>query len=102
MKKLPYNIKDTKSILDYAKKLEGKTLRQVLPKDEIVSNEYKGKGGFGQFVEKIYFKYNPNSDTEPDFPDAGIELKTTGLKKNSKGWRATERLSLSKINFFED
>ena len=36
-----------------------------------------GKGGIGNAIEEGWFGYTPNSDTEPDFPEAGIELKVT-------------------------
>lgn len=36
-----------------------------------------GKGAIGTVVEESWFGYSPNSDAEPDFPEAGVELKVT-------------------------
>ncbi len=99
--KLPYNPNDKKSIVDYAKLLKGKTLRQVCNIDEIKNNR-KGKGHFGQILEEFYFFYKPNSDSEPDFPIAKLELKSTPLKQLQKQeYRSKERLVLSIINYLE-
>src|SRR5690606_30893408 len=61
-----------------------------------------GKGGFGNMVEELYFKYKPNSEAQPDFPEAGIELKTTPLKKISKGLVSKERLVFNIINYMQE
>jgi DNA mismatch repair protein MutH len=98
---LPYNPKDKKSIIDYAKSLKGKSLRQVCDFTSIRNNR-KGKGHFGQIIEEFYFFYKPNSDSEPDFPIAGLELKSSPLKKlKNKELRAKERLVLNIINYLE-
>lgn len=99
--KLPYNPKDKKSVIDYAKLLKGKTLRQVCNVN-LIKNNRKGKGHFGQILEEYYFLYKPNSDSEPDFPIAKLELKTSPLKKlfNSE-FRSKERLVLNIINYLE-
>jgi DNA mismatch repair protein MutH len=99
--KLPYNPKDKKSVIDYAKMLEGKSLRQVCD-IEIIKNNRNGKGYFGQILEEFYFFYKPNSESEPDFPIAKLELKSTPLKKllNSE-FRSKERLVLNIINYLE-
>ncbi|MBS4539646.1 restriction endonuclease [Clostridium sp. D2Q-11] len=60
------------------------------------------KGGLGQLLEKYYFQYQLNSDSEPDFKEAGVELKVTPFKKNKskkKPFSAKERLVLNIINF---
>jgi DNA mismatch repair protein MutH len=98
--KLPYNPKDKKSIIDYAKLLKDKSLRQVCDVSAIKNNR-KGKGHFGQILEEFYFHYKPNSDSEPDFPIAKLELKSSPLKqlKNNE-YRSKERLVLNIINYF--
>lgn len=54
----------------------------------------KNKGGLGGFVEENIFNYSANSDDNPDFIDAGIELKVTPIKKNQDGSISSkERLS---------
>ncbi len=98
---LPYNHEDKDSIRVYAQKLKGKTLRQVCDVS-IVENSYSGKGKFGQLLEKFYFLYEPNSNSEPDFPIAGVELKSSPLKKEKKNnYKAKERLVLNIINYLE-
>ncbi len=98
---LPYNPEDKESIVAFAKKLKGKTLREICDED-ILNHGYGGKGNFGQVLEKFYFLYEPNSDAEPDFPVAGLELKSTPLKQlRNKEFRSKERLVLNMINYLE-
>lgn len=99
--KLPYNPKDKKSIIDYAKLLKGKTLRQVCD-PSILKHNYTGKGNFGQILEKFYFGYDPNSKSEADFFEIGMELKSSPLKqlKNNE-YRSKERLVLSIIDYLK-
>jgi DNA mismatch repair protein MutH len=99
--KLPYNPKDKKSVIDYAKLLKGKTLREICD-PEILQHNYTGKGNFGQILEKFYFGYDPNSKSEADFFEIGMELKTSPLKqlKNNE-YRSKERLVLNIINYLE-
>lgn len=99
--KLPYNPNDKNSILEFAKLLKGKTLREACDKS-ILKHNYSGKGNFGQILEKFYFLYEPNSDSEPDFAIAGLELKSTPLKQlQNKDYRSKERLVLNIINYLE-
>lgn len=96
-----YNIYSAKSIINFAKKLKGQTLREACGA-EIEKHDYKGKGNFGQVLEKFYFGYEPNSDAEPDFKEAGIELKSSPLKTLRNGeFRSKERLVLNIINYLE-
>ena len=99
--KLPYNPKDKKSVIEYAKLLKGKTLRETCA-PELLQHNYTGKGNFGQILEKFYFGYNPNSKSEADFFEIGMELKTSPIKqlKNNK-YRSKERLVLNIINYLE-
>lgn len=99
--KLPYNPNEKKSIIEYAKRLKGKTLREACNKS-ILEHNYSGKGSFGQILEKFYFLYEPNPCSEPDFAIAGLELKSTPLKQlQNKEYRSKERLVLNIINYFE-
>lgn len=60
----------------------------------------RNKGGLGGFVEENIFKYAANSDDNPDFIDAGIELKVTPIKRNQDGSLSSkERLVLNMINY---
>jgi len=99
--KLPYNPKDKKSIISYAKQLKGKSLRQAC-NPEILEHNYTGKGNFGQVLEKFYFGYDPNSKSEADFSEIGMELKSSPLKqlKNNE-YRSKERLVLSIIDYLQ-
>lgn len=61
------------------------------------------KGGLGGFVEENVFKYKANNDDNPDFIDAGIELKVTPVKQNQDGSISSkERLVLNTINYKEE
>ena len=97
---LPYNNKDITSIFNYSKRLINKCLRDFAPDAE----EYKGKGGLGQLVEELFFKYDINSKQEADFAFVNAELKCTPLKKSAKNVELLikERLVCSMINYTED
>ena len=98
---LPYNPQDKESVIEYAKLLKGKTLREVCD-FLITEHNYAGKGNFGQILEKFYFGYNPNSKSEADFFEIGLELKTSPLKRlQNDEYRSKERLVLNIINYFE-
>ena len=98
---LPYNPKDKKSVIDYAKLLKNNTLRQIC-NPLILEHNYTGKGNFGQVLEKFYFGYDPNSKSEADFIEIGMELKSSPLKQlNNKEYRSKERLVLNIINYIE-
>jgi DNA mismatch repair protein MutH len=89
------------SIYEFAKKLTGKSLAEsiFIPR-EIVNSE--NKGDLGSLLESFYFEHNPQSNKGPDFAEAGLELKTTGVVPSKKGgYRAKERLVLTMINFDE-
>jgi DNA mismatch repair protein MutH len=93
-------------IESYAKNLEGMTFREVIELDiapDGVSRDYgnkRYKGGMGTLIEERYFGYKANNDAEPDFPEAGVELKTTcyDVKKDGNP-SAGERLVLTMIPF---
>lgn len=99
MKTLPYNPNDRNSIVEFAKKLVGQSLREACA-FEIASHKMTGKGSFGQVLEKYYFLYEPNSDAQADFASVNLELKATPLKliKNNKVV-SKERLVLNIINY---
>lgn len=101
MGKADYDPTSVNSILEYAKKLTGKSLGEVtfIPAD--IAND-RNRGDLGSLVETFYFEHRPPTNKGPDFHEAGLELKTTGVIKNSKGeYRAKERLVLGMINFDE-
>ncbi|MGO3751725.1 MAG: Sau3AI family type II restriction endonuclease [Peptoniphilaceae bacterium] len=111
-----YNPEDKESIYQYAKKLKGKTFKDICNEDnyflteivrEITDEEYKisyenksRKGGLGEIIEERYFHYKADSDSRADFPEAGVELKVTPYKINKNGSiSAKERLIISMINY---
>ena len=113
----PYNEKDPKSIECYGKEMIGKTFQDIFDehnefalaedRDAFLDNSYVKshkkkdyKGGLGNLVEECHFRYKANSDSHADFPDAGVELKVTPYKKDSKGlYKAKERLILTMIDY---
>lgn len=100
---LPYDPADKQSILKYASGLKEQSLRTALDlTDDDLKSLNTGKGGFGTMVEELYFKYKPNSDAQADFPEAGVELKTTPLKPVEKGLVSKERLVFNIINYMEE
>lgn len=104
-----YDKTDPESIFNYSKGLIGKTFEEILLDyygektvvyDEVreqFNNPYR-KGSLGNLVEEYYFGYIPNSSPEPDFQEAGVELKVTPYEKTKTGKiRAGERLVLGMI-----
>lgn len=61
-----------------------------------------GKGAIGTVLEESWFGYTPNSESEPDFPEAGVELKATPYLKTRSGIRAKERLVCNIINYMTE
>ena len=93
-----YNPKDRNSVVKYAKKLEGNTLKSLC--DNISNDNKKNKGSFGHLLEKFYFNYEPNNNPEPDFPEAGLELKSSPIKELKSGKKSSkERLVLGMIDY---
>lgn len=97
---LPYNDKDITSIFNYSKRLLNKCLRDFAPD----AKEHKGKGGLGQLVEELFFKYDINNSQRADFAFVNAELKCTPLKKSARNneLQIKERLVCSMINYTED
>ena len=61
-----------------------------------------GKGAIGTVLEESWFGYSPNSEAEPDFPEAGVELKATPYLRTNAGIRAKERLVCNIINYMTE
>lgn len=81
-----------------------KSVNDIL-NEEVITIEDKeaNKGGLGQLVEKFLFGIDNNSDSEPDFMPAGIELKVTPYKKIKDGkLSAKERLVLNIIDYMTE
>jgi len=98
--KLPYDQTSATSIEAYSKTLLNQSLREVIGEKV---NSYQGKGKLGQLIEELFFYYKPNSNAAPDFPEAGLEVKTSPLKKLKNGDIASkERLVFNIINYQEE
>ena len=83
----------------------GKSVNDILNEEVItIENEnVSNKGGLGQLVEQFLFGIQTNSDSEPDFMPAGIELKVTPYKKLKDGrLSAKERLVLNIIDYMNE
>lgn len=94
-----YDSSDPESILEYAGQLAGKTLREAAGLTQI-DDPHRRRGAFGNALEEYYFHIEPNSRPTADFDGAGLELKSTPLKKNKNGeLSAKERLVISQINY---
>lgn len=103
-----FTLTDPQSLLRWAQWLKGKSLRESLDalqpanrrialeaaerfaKAEIrADGSFKGpKGILGVLTEIIHFGLAPDNIAAADLKEAGLELKVTGLVKNSKGVRA--------------
>ena len=90
------------SIFNYSRHLIGKSLHSLLG-DSVIKKKRKGKGGLGQMVEELFFKYDINSNREADFTEAHVELKCTPLLKSQSdgSYRIKERLVCTMIDYFE-
>jgi DNA mismatch repair protein MutH len=96
---LGYAQDSPESIYNHALKLTGKSLSESVDLPENLEN-LKDRGKLGTLVEKYYFNHEPPNDHNPDFPEAGVELKVTGVVKNKSGkFVAKERLVLTMINY---
>jgi len=98
MENLEYDKSSVSSIYEFAVKLIGKTLSEAVILPEDVANS-RNRGDLGSLVEKYYFEHTPPNNHDPDFKEAGLELKTTGVLVRSERYRAKERLVLTLINY---
>ena len=99
-----YDERDPVSIEKYAKGLIGKTFQWV--KENSLSSrvgqtnkEDGDKGALGSLIEEHYFGIKPNTDQEPDFKEAGVELKVTPFFDKKGKLTAKERLVLTMISY---
>lgn len=90
-----------------AKEVLHKTLRDIMPEEAVNKAEERilkygsnRKGYLGDLVEKYVFEIENNGRAEADFLTAGVELKTSPLKKHrTKGYSSKERLVFSMIDY---
>lgn len=98
-----------RQVYERGRQLVGMTFRGVLDlgiyPDGIVReyNSRRYKGGMGNLLEERFFGYRANSDREPDFAEAGVELKATCIDTRKDGREvAGERLVLTMIPYDEE
>jgi DNA mismatch repair protein MutH len=97
----PYDKYSIDSIVEFAQRLVGRTLREFVPVDSI-ANPRRRKGSFGNAVEELYFLLTINSDPRPDFHEVNLELKSTPLKHVRGGEIvAKERLVITMVSYPE-
>lgn len=95
-----YDKTSPKSIFEYAIPLLDHTLREMVGDKAVEGYNMSGKGTLGQMVEELYYHYKANSNPTPDFEEAGVELKTTGLKKlKDLSLQIKERLVVDMIDY---
>ncbi len=84
---LGYDKTSIASIFKYSQRLIGHSLRELVSEEEQQTSNLQGhgKGGLGQMIEELFFHYPIKSDHAPDFREAGIDLKATGLKELVSG-----------------
>ncbi len=96
--KLPYDEKDPASIIEYAGRLTGKSLKQVMDVETGIIGGTNSKGMFGQMVES-YFGIRSNNDAAPDFKYAKMELKVAPLIEKGRKRTSKERMVLGIIDY---
>ncbi len=92
-------------IIFLAESAVGYSINELAEKELITidKNKLKNKGGVGQIIESLLFGIDNNSESEPDFMPAHIELKVTPYKQIRGGkLSAKERLVLNIINYEEE
>lgn len=90
--------KSVDQLLNHTKSFIGKTFSEIDTLG-LLKKTSKDKGVLGKVVETGGYGYELNSNPAADFEELGIELKVTGYIKNSNGYKAKERLSLSMIDY---
>ena len=103
----PYDVESPSSIENFGKKLVGTSLRRSVGTKpmpiEMLDAPVSGttRHYLGELVEKYYYGINPdNEPCSPDFKDAGVELKTSALKRlKTKGVVPKERLVFGMIDY---
>ena len=112
MDNLLYDETNIESIVEYAQRLESKTIDSVnkeqhsyagmyqdVPENKKIENK-NNKGSFGNYLEEAYFGKKNDNKSLADFPLANLELKASPLKTLSNyEVRVKERLALNHFTF---
>jgi len=86
-------------ILDLASELPGMALGDIPGSHFASDSPEQGRAEAGLAIE-AYFGIPPNPNPWPDFPEAGIELKSVPLIEKSVGLRVDQRTVISQIDYF--
>ncbi len=110
--KLLYDETNINSIVNYAQRLENKSIDKVNSEQhsyagvnqDAQKNSYdenkNNKGKFGNYLEYVYFGKKNDNKSQADFPYANLELKASPLKTLSNyEIRVKERLVLNHFTF---
>ena len=111
MKKLVYDDSNIDSIKYFARRLESSTIHETnfenhtyagldqdIPEED--EKNPKDKGSFGNYLEAAYFGKKNNNKSQPDFPKAKLELKTSPLKTiGNYEVKVKERLVLNHFTY---
>jgi len=105
----PKTYKTKEDVLKQANTALNEGLLKFIPPEDLENVKQKiaeygsnRKGLFGEFVEKYVFGIKPNNKSEPDFLEAGVELKTNPIKDHpKKTYVSKERLVFSMIDYVE-
>ncbi|MDY6073454.1 MAG: Sau3AI family type II restriction endonuclease [Eubacteriales bacterium] len=90
--------KTKEAILQRAQEAIGIPLKKIDTTGRLLT----GKGAIGTVIEESWFGYHPNSESSPDFPEAGVELKVTPYLRKRSGITAKERLVCNIINYMDE
>lgn len=96
--------KNPESIEDFGRRAIGRTSREIIasrdPSHPLLRVGRKAtKGDLGDAME-VYYGIRKNSRSEPDFPQAKVELKTLPLKRlRGRGHAVKEPTSISMIHY---
>ena len=99
---LGYDKTSIPSIFKYSQKLIGHSLRELVSEEEqeATNLQGQGKGGLGQMIQELFFHIPLDADPGPDFREARMDLKATGLKQLMSGeLQIKERLSCGIIDY---
>ncbi len=99
---LHYDKTNSWSIYEYSEGLIDHSLFELFGQEAIdACVNPRNKGELGQIIEELYFGYKKNNFSGPDFSEANLELKCTGVTRyvNTGDWRIKERLVCGDINY---
>jgi len=94
----PYATATVSEIEERARSLVGRALIEIDPTAPMQPSSAQTKGRVGRIYESA-FDIPPNSVAGPDFPGAGIELKSVPVLLTPGSAKAKERISVGMIDF---